>query len=196
MSYMPFLADKARQRIIDHIQCILRLQRIIRRIIRISDRKFRYMPALRVVYMRIRLRPLLSFRIPGRVWTIYRGGTASCYTKDSTPQYSSQVSHQTHRCLRASAVQLQFAVAILSVLHEQLTQTMGIHDNVCLQQHTFCCRGPPSWAKQLHKKHTVTCNILTPLSHVSFTRQASARYANTVTWSRSCRKAAALTFGC
>ena len=46
MVYMPYLAGKARQRIIDHIQCIIRLQRITRRIIRISDRKSRYMPAL------------------------------------------------------------------------------------------------------------------------------------------------------
>ena len=44
VSYMPFLAGKARQRIIDHIQCIIRLQRIVRRTIRISDRKSRYMP--------------------------------------------------------------------------------------------------------------------------------------------------------
>ena len=38
--YVPFLAGKARQRTIDRIQCI------IRRIIRISDREFRCMPAL------------------------------------------------------------------------------------------------------------------------------------------------------
>ena len=69
---MPFLAGKARQRIIDHIQCIIRLQRKIRRITRISNRKSLYMP------------PLLGGHQKTLAWHVHAMHTLWCHCSQVT----------------------------------------------------------------------------------------------------------------
>ena len=117
---------------------------------------------------------------------------STIYRKNS---YCSQVSHDTHQSLCGSALRLRIAAPPCLSCNSSKSASHGQNDNVYLQQPTFCCRSPHLWATQLHNKDTVSCNTLMPSSHISFTRQASAGHAYSVTWSRSCRKLHSITLG-